>query len=50
MKADTKLTVVMCGHIFDSSSVTPSSEDFRQKPAARGGHGVLKVQIGDDVE
>ena len=34
MKADTKLTVVMCCHIFDRSSVAPSSGDFRRKPPA----------------
>ena len=34
MKADTKLTVVMCCHIFDRRSVAQSSGDFRQKPPA----------------
>ena len=34
MKADTKLTVVMCWHIFDRRSVAPSSGDFRWKPQA----------------
>ena len=32
MKADTKLTVVMCCHIFDRRSTAPSSGDFRQGP------------------
>ena len=31
MKADTKLTVVMCCQIFDRKSETPSSSDFRQQ-------------------
>ena len=43
MKAETKLTVVKCCHIFDRSSVAPSSR-------RRGGHGVTKVQMCDDVE
>ena len=34
MTADTKLTVVMCCHIFDRGSVAPSIGDFRQKPRA----------------
>jgi hypothetical protein len=34
MKTDTKLTVVMCCHIFERRSVAPSSSDFRRKPRA----------------
>ena len=32
MKADTKLTVVMCCHLFDQRYAAPSSGDFRQRP------------------
>ena len=32
MKAGTKLTVVMCCHIFDRRSVAPSSGDFLRRP------------------
>ena len=34
MKADTKLTVVMCCHIFKRRSVSPSSGDFCRRPPA----------------
>ena len=47
MKADRKLTIVMCCHIFDRRSVTPSTAGDRRR---QGCHGVTKVQMCDDVE
>ena len=32
MRADTKLTVVMCCHIFDQRYTAPSSSDYRRLP------------------
>ena len=32
MKADTKLTVVMCCHLFDQRYKAPSNGDFRRQP------------------
>ena len=32
LKGDTKLTGVMCCHIFDQRYIAPSSSDFRRRP------------------
>ena len=33
MKSDTKLTVVMCCHLFDQRHAAPSSGNFRRRPS-----------------
>ena len=53
MKADTKLTVVMCCHNFDRRSTAPSSGDFRQGPPPIPTIGVIayphRKQIPDKI-